>query len=157
MDNLLSKYQITCGTSLVFPHKCVCGNPGNGDKDKAFVDTGLDIDYYGAVYICKDCFVEMASGFGFFREEIKVALEKQLDDLNAMIEVADEENRKLKNALGDLKSVFNPGIDPSVSFVGAAPKPRNRSKVAKPSTEGESRPSEQTNESGPTELSLIHI
>ena len=138
---------------MAFPHTCVCGNPGNGDKDKAFVDTGLTVDYHGAVYICKDCFVEMALGFGFFKDDIKIKLEKEVEDLKASLESITEESVGIKRVMDNFRSMLVPNPVVDVPIVGTTPKSRHRTKSTKSSTEGEGGSSEQTDESGSTELS----
>lgn len=54
---------------------CVCKHPG-GDGRK-FVDFGMQLDWFGAVYFCTYCFTEAAQAFGF------VSLDKHVELQNA--------------------------------------------------------------------------
>jgi len=53
-SSALDKVQLIRGTPPCQPGKClICGNCG--DKDSEFLDTSLEIDFYGVVYFCTTC------------------------------------------------------------------------------------------------------
>lgn len=48
--------------AILPPGKCVeCGSSG---RTRKYIDTGLDIEFYGVVYICELCFTNWANQFG---------------------------------------------------------------------------------------------
>lgn len=61
----------------VLPGKCaVCGSSG-GDSRK-FVDFGIQLDVYGAVYFCTDCVIELSQAIGFVEQDKVSKLELEL-------------------------------------------------------------------------------
>ena len=66
----------------------VCGSAG-GD-DRKFVDFGKQLDWYGAVYFCTHCVIELAASIGFIEsaphEALKKLNESEVHELNVTIE-----------------------------------------------------------------------
>lgn len=70
----MSKYRLL-DVPDVSPGKC--GNCGASKNDgRKYVDIGLHIDWYGAMYLCGHCIKDIANEAGLFRE-----LEQALEDL----------------------------------------------------------------------------
>jgi hypothetical protein len=100
MTNTLGRFKIISGNPPVLPHKCaVCGTSEKGD----YFDFGLDLDFYGTVYLClKNCFIEAANCIDYYSPaQHGLALERieQLRDVNNKLI---DENEELRNALGSL-------------------------------------------------------
>lgn len=41
-----------------------CAECGYGGRDRRYADTGIDVEFYGVVYVCDLCFTSWASDFG---------------------------------------------------------------------------------------------
>lgn len=61
-----SKFQILNRGSLL-PPAC-CASCGGSDAERAYLDLGMFIDYYGQVYFCKNCVSDMAERIGLLNE-----------------------------------------------------------------------------------------
>lgn len=65
MEATTSKYK-WLDQPYALPCKCTgCGIGHNDDGRRTFLDTGMELDYYGVIYICSNCFIEMAAGLGY--------------------------------------------------------------------------------------------
>lgn len=88
----MSKYKILA-TPYYKPGKCAnCG--ASKDDGRKYIDFGLEVDWYGIVYICGSCLSDVANAVGLF------------DRLNLRIldlEKALEEEKKNKTSLDELK------------------------------------------------------
>jgi hypothetical protein len=63
---------------------CVCKHPGGGDR--FFVDFGFQLDWYGAVYFCSECIIELSSAVGFVpNARLKNSEEKLLSASTALL------------------------------------------------------------------------
>lgn len=62
---------------LALPAVCICGAQPD---DRGFLDIGFDAVEHGVIYICPDCFRNMADVMGYLAPEVKTALESQLSD-----------------------------------------------------------------------------
>lgn len=83
------------------PSKCsFCGIGHNEDGKRQFIDTGLDLDWYGVVYICSTCFIEIAQTLGFLSPQ------QYTHVADAGIE-AEVENRGLKVENDALRTALN--------------------------------------------------
>jgi len=61
------------------PFNCAnCGSTKNDDRK--YIDIGLDIDWYGIVYLCGLCLKDIATAFGLFKE-LEEKLEKAVTTL----------------------------------------------------------------------------
>jgi len=76
----MSKYQIS-DVPMFKPGKC--GNCGSSKNDgRRYVDFGLEVDWYGTVFLCGFCLKDVATEMGLFDEllaKIKELEEKHLD------------------------------------------------------------------------------
>lgn len=105
MTETLSRFHILKPTELVGPGKCaVCGK-FSGDH---FIDFGLELDFYGVVYICvSDCFVEMANLQGYTSpNQHKMAL-AELSDKRDELNTALDKIEVLENVVYGLRSLGN--------------------------------------------------
>lgn len=155
MQISLGRFQILSSNQLIAPGKCAgCG----GITKRRFVDFGLELDFYGVVYLCLDvCFVEVANQIGFLSPEQAVAMQAELQGFV-------EENIDLKQKLETLSHVesaianYN-GVYPSplpvIGDPGDVPPSSSEERIepegpVNPEPEGGEQGSpEQVNESGP--------
>lgn len=79
-----SKFKVV-DQPYALPSKCsFCGIGHNEDGKRVFIDTTLDLDWYGVVYICSTCFIQVAQALGFIAPE---AWEKVVESsTNSLIE-----------------------------------------------------------------------
>lgn len=76
---------------------CLCGTSG-GDG-RTFIDFGKQLDWYGAVYFCNFCFMEISEAIGY----IPVAKFTQLHNLYKQLQVNYDQ---LENKYGKLSDAF---------------------------------------------------
>lgn len=85
------------------PSKCAfCSLGHNQNGTVSFIDTTLDLDFYGVVYICSTCLTEIAASLGYISPD---AWEKIVEDsTNSLIrcERLQAENDGLRNAVNIL-------------------------------------------------------
>lgn len=81
-----------------------CATCGSGQDKYGFVDTGLDAEFWGRVYFCSNCALEIAAVFGFISPGDYADLEAELDygklELEKMTEKADNFERILSGLDG---------------------------------------------------------
>lgn len=150
MTETLSRFHILKPTELVGPGKCaVCGK-FSGDH---FVDFGLELDFYGVVYICvSDCFVEMANLQGYFSpNQHKMALAEladKRDELNAALDKIEV----LENVVDGFRRLGDLSVTSSSdAVVTEQPTKGERSDDSKPA-KATKRLNESTDERGSTDL-----
>lgn len=111
----LSKYQIVESPLQQLPHKCAaCGTPGEQQPCEArpatkFFTFGLEIEFFGVVYICEACFTGMANQLDYHSPAQFNKLDdmfKRVDQINFALR---EENQELKNAVAALNNVLSLG------------------------------------------------
>ena len=100
-----SKFQLI--TVAPLPSDCVaCGSKSIGSNE--FVDLTKDIDYYGAILLCKNCAVEVAELLGFIDS-------KDADDARLEAERLTENYWELKDKVEALEHlVFTYRLDDSI-------------------------------------------
>ncbi len=60
----MGKYRVLTAPELKKPSKC--SNCGSTKEDRKYVDFGLEIDWYGIVYLCTLCLTDVAKNSGIF-------------------------------------------------------------------------------------------
>lgn len=133
------------------PGKCVVCGFGGGD-DRVYIDFGFDIDYYGAVYFCSFCMVEVANAVGYVSadqyDRMKIENMKLHDDIRTAL---DERN----GATNALRAYLNgTGAVGAVAESEELPRPKQAVKQSagkKPSPKP--KPSSDVKESGPNDSS----
>jgi hypothetical protein len=118
MSNLLSRFQIIEGNPQQPPHKCsVCGS-----QNGTFVDFGLDLEFYGTVYLClENCILQLANELGYrspAQHRVVLEANKYLQDQNN--EVIDQ-NEALRNALGIISAHSRYDTVPVINDISVEP------------------------------------
>lgn len=113
MTNSLGRFKVIKGNPPVLPNKCaVCGTTEAGET---YLDFGLDLDFYGTVYLGGACFREAANTLGYYSPE-------QYDLAMAKVEATRQENNRLLEILEAYKNVVG-SIDHINSSSVAIPEP----------------------------------
>ena len=85
------------------PSKCAfCGLGHSNEGKVSFIDTTLDLDFYGVVYICSTCLTEISSSLGYIGKEAWGDIKRALDDKLNMIDILKAENDGLRDAVNIL-------------------------------------------------------
>jgi len=97
---------------IVSPGKCaICGHVGTnetGDRSPVyFIDIGLDVDYYGRVYLCTTCVVQMGNVLGFTSPVETENHRTRLQEQESELIVLREQNERLRASLVNLLGVAN--------------------------------------------------
>jgi hypothetical protein len=64
----------------------VCGICGKDKHPKGFVDPRLDFEWYGTLYFCADCVVDLAAPFGYITEETYADMKRANEQLRETVE-----------------------------------------------------------------------
>ena len=118
MSTSLSRFQIVEGNPPHLPHKCsVCGSISG-----TFIDFGLDLEFYGTVYLCVDnCIKQLTHELGYatpkqraLYQESESRLRKENNDLRDRLDVMEHGMAALRRIdsyrTDDGGSTGNPGM-----------------------------------------------
>ena len=95
-------------TPMALPGSCyLCGS---GDKSP-YIDWGVSVEFYGALYTCSECTASVASLLGMVSREQHATLIQQLDQLSAENSDLQKKNFALKQVIESLNIV---GVDEPV-------------------------------------------
>lgn len=90
-------------TPLALPHSCgMCGY-GGSDR-KWWIDTTKQFEYYGAFYICDQCFTFLASLVNFVPPDISERILEENMRLVALVQDRERKIEMLTNAIKNLES-----------------------------------------------------
>jgi hypothetical protein len=99
------KVQVLPGP-VMQPAKCIlCGAPGDG---RPFIDIGCYLDWYGAVYFCGYCIVEISNKLGYVSPDQAEVVQRNLS-------AALSENHILAEQDEHLRSIVNNLLDFTIS------------------------------------------
>lgn len=86
------------------PNKCcLCGYALSGSSnDRWWLDIGVNIDYYGALYFCSVCFTQGASELGYIDPDVVEALRDVESERMATINKLEGQNVALRSAINAL-------------------------------------------------------
>lgn len=98
----LDKFQIMTGPCQIPPHKCAgCGRALVSSSD-TWVDWNFDVDFYGQVIICTDCFRQAANQLEYAApeqwKEMHAETVKQFEVIQDLL----QENKRLRDVLASL-------------------------------------------------------
>lgn len=132
----LGRFKVIEANQMLAPGKCAgCG----GFTKRRFVDFGLELDFYGVVYLCLEvCFTEVANKLGFLSpvqtQELKLKLEMvsgerealiiNLEQLEAVRDAIDgyrsgSNDASVYHAIGNLQPVHQGSSDQGVEAEGS--------------------------------------
>lgn len=95
----MSKYRIV-DVPDVQPGKC--GNCGSSKNDgRKYIDIGLHVDWYGALFLCGSCLLDLATNFGLFK-----VLENRIDYLKEQLKTQENIKAEGKVLLEDFKATM---------------------------------------------------
>ncbi len=83
---------------VVAPGVCILCGIASGDNRK-FVDFGKQVDWYGAVYFCSECFGEIARALGWIPVAEYNELLEEYKKSAGIYEISVTSNRKITDAL----------------------------------------------------------
>lgn len=87
------------------PSKCAfCGIGHNDDGRRLFIDTSLDLDFYGVVYMCSTCLNEIAESLGYISNDKWDGLKLKLDHTQMENNELKGENEGLRTAIISLSN-----------------------------------------------------
>lgn len=148
----LGRFQVLDHNQLIAPGKCAgCG----GFTNRHFIDFGLELDFYGVVYLCLEtCFTEVANQIGFISPVQAVELQGEMQNLV-------ERNSDLQDKLNALENVRDAidsyrVVDPSVhSAIDSVQPVLEGSGNEGTKAEGRIDPESEAGQSGSTESSNV--
>jgi hypothetical protein len=102
--NSAGRVQAIEGMYLVHPGHCfLCGKvPDNGME--YFASLGVELEYYGAAYLCQSCCAEVADFIGYAQPD----LHETLLQTNGVLA---ERNQQLQKSLNFAKELLNARVD----------------------------------------------
>lgn len=148
----MSKYRILA-VPMFKPGKC--GNCGASKNDgRQYIDFGLEVDWYGTVYLCTDCLKDIAVNAGLFKEQEEkmlalmvenerlIALKEQGENLHETVTKTFEEFKEYYaslHSLGDNSPPDSPTSVGTEETVNSEPEPNNSKSRASKSSNGSGR------------------
>lgn len=135
------------------PGQCVMPACGSASRSR-YLDTGLQFEFYGAVYLCDLCLGEMARLFGFLEPEY-------VQELKDKLEAAETDRYRLQRQVDGLRMVVDGftiargtgGADSVSTALSAAEMADAEPGEGEEGLDGgASRPSESLHDSGVAEL-----
>ncbi len=102
----MSKFRIL-STPDVSPGKCAnCG--ASKDDKRQYVDVGLQVDFYGAVFLCGFCVKELATEMGLFKplQETIEKLTAITHDNSELVRVGEELNKTLIKTFEEMRTFY---------------------------------------------------
>lgn len=101
---------------ILAPGVCmVCGTAGVDDRK--FIDFGKQVDWYGAVYLCSECIIEVARAIGFIPVAEFDKLLEEYKKIQADKGMTDAKAEGIQSALDVLFAGYNGGIVSIDEFV----------------------------------------
>jgi hypothetical protein len=104
-NTTVDRFQLLEHNNLVFPHKCaICGGFSDAEGRK-FVDLGLEVDFFGRIYICTVCFPNAAKLVGYIPVEEFNKVKKFSFELTDVVKSLTNENRVLRDAVDSFRAI----------------------------------------------------
>lgn len=144
-------------TPQALPGECfLCGS----SKREAFLDTNINIEFHGAVYLCQTCVEEIAAYFGMASSKRTSHLEERSEHLASQVYEFQKENERLRQLVDGftyLSEFHSTNGDTSLPGSVSGESVSESSDDSSPAGEeqvgvGEGAPSEQSYDEGVAEL-----
>jgi hypothetical protein len=139
------------------PSKCAfCGLGHSQDGKVSFIDTTLDLDFYGVVYICSTCLTEIAASLDYVSPQYWKTLKESYDQIYDENDRLAAENAGLRDAVNILTghTCISSHVSPE-SYAGEKEDP-NYEDPASGVTSGV-EPSEPKSDSSSSESGLSNV
>jgi len=95
----VGKYKIL-DHPVALPNKCVgCGIGHNDGGRVKFVDTGHELEFYGVIYLCSNCFNEVAESLGYISSDKWTNLKLCAEEFVHENDLVKAENDGLRDAV----------------------------------------------------------
>lgn len=146
--SLLGRFSVIEDGALQSPGQCaVCGCISG-----KFISWGLELDFYGSVYLCfNNCFREGAEAFDFVPVDKYNSVIDAFDQIKLQLVTAYEEIKRLENVVADLgRSKFSDAITtviPSIPDLPTAEIDKKSIRTSKEANAGSARREERASES----------
>lgn len=115
MTNAGSKFQVRDGSYLPHPAKCFCcGRTSRGEED-IFVDFGVELEEFGAVFFCINCAKESASAIEYVPATEKLLVDAELAHTSEFAGALENQLEEIRSALATLGIVIPGLVDPNDS------------------------------------------
>lgn len=98
---LLQKVQVVQANQTALPHCCIVCTNFKG----SFIDIGLDVEFYGVVYLCPSCFKAVSLLAGFVPAENLETAKKELEHKNLVIEELEQRVETYESVLDGINSL----------------------------------------------------
>lgn len=126
MTDAGSKFQVRVGLNLPHPAKCFsCGRTSRGGDD-LFVDFGVDLEEWGAVFFCINCGKEAASAIEYVPAAEKILVDAELARTAEHAGSLENQLEEIRNALATLGIVI-PGLVDSDDSSDSVPDSKDES------------------------------
>lgn len=107
------KFKLVAKGYLAPPASCL--SCGNGSCEEGYIDCGSYIDYYGQVYLCWFCAIQLAETFGCVIPEDVAKMEETLTEALNSRAVLEEELRVANERISAYNLIIGPISVPSES------------------------------------------
>lgn len=146
----LDAFQIHVGPPPMSPYKCAACGRFSAEK---FIDWNFQLDWYGNVYLCLDCFTQCANQLQYMASDQWQNIVNELHDTENRNSELEAENRVLKDALRNLGIVLDRDLIPGVSPVGEVKEPERVTGPRKGNSRPKPRPVQQNDGGGSPDVS----
>lgn len=105
------KFKLVAKGYLASPASCL--SCGNGSCEEGYIDTGSYVDYYGQVYLCWFCAIQLAETFGCVIPEDVAKMEETLTEALNSRTALEEELRVANERISAYSLIIGPISVPS--------------------------------------------
>lgn len=113
-----NKVQITA-SPMVAPNQCCnCGFSGQ-QEGRFYIDFGIDIEFYGTVLLCTECFAETAGRIGWITPEINDALQGEIAILHQELNNLRVVEEKYNAIVSATRSISGDNDSSDLAAIGA--------------------------------------
>lgn len=98
------------------PGKCIFCGSGTRHDGRRYVDFGLQIERYGAVYFCTFCLAEIVALYGWLGPDKTKELKQRNEEFVLTIVSLEEENERFRRALSELDFLGSNSADGSTAM-----------------------------------------